>query len=215
MQTNKCKICRRLGVKLFLKGDKCMSPKCSMIRKPYAPGIKGKRRVQSLSEYGKELREKQKLKNWYNLSEHQLRKYVKESLAIKRGGASLDDEKNSAVVLVRKIETRLDNVVFRLGFASSRAQARQIVSYSHFLVNKKSVNIPAFHLKKDDIVSVKPGSSKNKFFQALIPILKKKQPPSWLELDKEKLKGKVIRLPSLEEVAPPVEISAIFEYYSR
>ena len=207
MKQNKCKICRRLGAKLFLKGEKCLSPKCSMIRKSYPPGIKGKRRVSSLSEYGKELREKQKIKNWYNLSEHQLRKYVKESLGAKR--------ENSAIVLTRKLETRLDNIIFRLGFAFSRAHARQLVSHNHFLVNKKNVNIPSSQLKKGDEVSIKQVSLEKKCFQDLVPLLGSVKPPSWLELNREKLKGKLVGLPSLEEAALPAEISAVFEYYSR
>ncbi len=186
-----------------------------MVRKPYAPGIKGKRRARSLSEYGKELKEKQKLKKWYNLSEHQFKRYVKESLATRGKTGDSTEEANSAVVLIRKLETRLDNVIFRLGFASSRSQSRQIVSYGHFLVNKKPVNIPSHPLKKGDKIAIRAVSLKKKFFQDLIPSLKKRQPPSWLKFDIEKIEGEIIDLPSLEEAAPPVEIAAVFEYYSR
>ncbi len=212
----KCKICRRLGEKLFLKGDKCMSAKCSMIRKPYPPGLKRKKRAPSLSEYGKELKEKQKLKNCYNLSEHQFRRYIKESLAARpKSKDSVEEEGHSVMVLIRKMESRLDNVVFRLGLASSRAQARQIVSYGHFLVNKRLVNIPSYQVKKGDEVSVRPQSSKNKYFQEITPTLKKKQQPLWLEFDENKLTGKVTGTPSFKEAAVPAEISTIFEYYSR
>jgi small subunit ribosomal protein S4 len=187
-----------------------------MIKKAYAPGIIGKRRrASSLSEYGKELKEKQKLKNWYNLSERQLKEYVKKSLAVKRSAKSDNKEKNFSTILLTKLETRLDNVIFRLGFASSRAQARQIVSHSHFLVNKKPVNIPSYALKKGDKITVRPGSVKKKFFQDLIPALKRKTQLSWLKFEADKLKGEIVNSPTLEEVAPPVEIAAVFEYYSR
>lgn len=207
MQNTKCKICRRLGVKLFLKGEKCLSPKCPILKKPYPPGQKRKKRMSPLSEYGKELREKQKLKNWYNLKERQFRKYVKETLA-QRGKVE-----DATVLLIRKLESRLDNVVFRLGFTPSRPQARQLISHGHFLVNKRAVNIPSYQVKKGDKISFR--SAKKTVFQNLPALLKKYQPPSWLELNIEKLEGKIKDLPSLEEVAPPSEIPAIFEYYSR
>jgi len=209
MENAKCKICRRLGVKLFLKGDRCFSPKCSMVRKAYPPGKKGKRRIKAPSEYGKELREKQKLKNWYNLKERQFRKYVKEVLE-KRGRV-----KDTSSVLVKTLESRLDNVIFRLGFANSRVQAKQLVSHGHFLVSGKSIDTPSYQLKKGDVVVLKPQKIKKTIFQNLKNLLKKHKTPSWLELDIEKLEGKVIGEPTIEEVAPPVEISAIFEFYSR
>lgn len=209
MKNNKCKICRRLGVKLFLKGDKCLSSKCPMIKKPYPPGQKRKRRRASISEYGKELREKQKLKNWYNLSEKQFRNYVKEVLT-KRG--KIED---TAALLVKKLEYRFDNVIFRLGFALSRVQARQFVSHGHFLINGKPVKIPSFQLKKGDKINILSSSQKKAIFRDLAVRLKKYNFPSWLEFNLKTLEGKVIKEPTLEEVAPPVEISAIFEYYSR
>lgn len=210
MQNAKCKICRRLGVKLFLKGEKCLSPKCPMIKKSYPPGQKGKRRPSPPSEYGKELREKQKLKNWYNLREAQLRKYLKEVL-FSRGKA----EKDLSDLLIKVLESRLDSVIFRLGFASSRAQARQLVSHRHFSVNGKPVNIPSYPVKKGDIITIKPQSLKKNIFQNISVKLKKQKIPSWLVFDVKSLEGKIIGEPSLEEVAPPVEIPVIFEYYSR
>ena len=208
MINSKCKICRRLGVKLFLKGERCLSSKCPMVKRPYPPGKKGKRRPSSLSEYGKELREKQKLKNWYNLKERQFQKYVKEALE-KRG------VEDAATLLIKTLESRLDNVVFRLGFASSRQKAKLLISHRHFLVNDKIINIPSYLVKKGDKIKIRPSSSKKTVFQNLPTILKKYETPAWLELNIEKLEGKVIGRPSLEEVAPPVEISSIFEYYSR
>ena len=208
MESKKCKTCRRLGAKLFLKGDKCLSPKCVMIKKPYPPASK-KRRARAISEYGKELKEKQKLKNWYNLSERQFRNYVKKVLE-KRGGA--EDAGN---LLIKKLESRLDNVVFRLGFTPSRVQARQIVNHGHFLVNGKKINIPSCQIKKGDIVSLSPKSREKVFFKSLPTILKKYKAPSWVKLNPEKLEGEIVGEPSLEEAAPPAEISAIFEFYSR
>jgi len=185
-----------------------------MVKKAYPPGPKRKRRVRAFSEYGKELNEKQKLKNWYNLKERQFRKYVKGVLE-KRG--KVEDE---ALLLVKTLESRLDNVVFRLGFAKSRTQAKQLVSHGHFLVNGKSIDVPSYPAKKGDIITLKPQKvTKNRVpterVQNLKNLLKKYKPPAWLELNVEKLEGKVIGEPSLEEAAPPVEIPAIFEYYSR
>jgi small subunit ribosomal protein S4 len=201
MTDAQCKICRRLGVKLFLKGEKCLSAKCPLIKKSYPPGQKKKRRFRALSEYGKELREKQKLKKWYNLREKQFRKYVKEN--------------PSPALLIKNLESRFDNVIFRLGFATSRSQARQFVSHGHFLINGRPVNIPARQLKKGETISLKPASLKKKVFSNLVPLLKKHQLPAWLKLNAEKLTAEVIGQPTVEEAAPPVEISAIFEYYSR
>ena len=209
MLNAKCKICRRLGVKLFLKGEKCLSPKCPMVKRAYPPGQKGKRRPTPLSEYGKSLREKQKLKNWYNLKERQFKNYVKKILE-RRGKVE-----DASSLLIKTLESRLDNVVFRLGFANSRALAKQLVSYGHFLVNGKSIDTPSYLVKNGDVISIKPQKTKKAIFQNLKNLLKKYKTPSWLALDVEKLEGKVIGEPTLEESAPPVEISAIFEFYSR
>jgi len=209
MKNNKCKICRRLGVKLFLKGDRCFSPKCALVRRSYPPGEKGKRRRRRISEYGKELQEKQKLKVWYHLREKQFRNYIKEVLD-KRGQVE-----DAGALLIRKLESRLDNIVFRMGFVPSRKQARQLVSHGHFLVNGKKVDFPSYEVKKGDIIGLNSRSQKRAIFENLPTILKNYTPPSWLKIDAKKLEGKVLGEPSLEEVAPPAEISAIFEFYSR
>lgn len=209
MINSKCKICRRAGTKLFLRGEKCLSQKCPMIKKPYPPGPKAKKRVKALSEYGKELKEKQKLKNWYNLEERQFQKYVREILDAR--GKVVD----AGAALIKILESRLDNVVFKLGFAFSRATARQMVSHCHFMVNDKPINIPGYLVKKGDKINIRPSSVKKNIFQKSLPFLKKHNPPSWLKLDAEKLEGKVIDVPSLEEAAPPAEISSIFEFYSK
>lgn len=217
MTTNSCKICRRLGTKLFLKGERCFSPKCPMLRRPYPPGKRRRKRT-TLSEYNRELREKQKLKNWYNLQETQFKNYVKEILkkrARSSKGKDVKERKDAPTLLIQRLETRLDNVVFRMGFAESRPQARQLISHGHFLINKKKVDIPSYHIKKGDKVSISQESLKKNIFNNLSVLLKKKQIPSWLSVDAKKLEGEVKSLPTLEEVAPPVEISMIFEFYSR
>lgn len=194
---------------MFLKGDKCFSPKCSVLRKPYVPGPRGKKRRAGLSEYGKELREKQSLKNWYNLRERQFKNYVKEILMAK------SKTENAETLLIKKLESRLDNLIFRLGLAPSRAAARQMVSHSHFLVNGKPVNVASYNVKKGDKIQVKPNSLQKAVFRNRMPFLKKMKQPSWLKLNVEPLEGEVIGEPTLEEAAPPSEISAIFEFYSR
>jgi len=180
-----------------------------MVRRSYPPGEKRKRRPSPPSEYGKELREKQKLKNWYNLRERQFKKYVKETL---KSRGRVED---ATVLLIRKLESRLDNIVFRLGFAPSRAQAKQLVSHGHFLVNGKRIDIPSHHVKKGDVISFSSKSQKKNIFQTIKNSLKKYKTSSWLKLDVEKMEGEVLNEPAIEEVAPPVEISTIFEFYSK
>lgn len=203
MISPKCKVCRRLGISI------CNSPKCPIRKKPYPPGQKGKRRPRALSEFGKELREKQKLKYLYNLTEKQFRNYVKKILSSPR------KEEDAVTLLIRKLESRLDNVIFRLGFAVNRVQSRQLVSHGHFLVNKKRVDVPSFEVKTGDTIELKNGSRGKIATQSLLASLKKQKPPSWLELNVDKLEGKVKGKPSFEEVLPPVEVPLIFEYYSR
>jgi small subunit ribosomal protein S4 len=213
-QDPQCKICRRVGRKLFLKGDRCFSPKCAMVKKPYAPGSSGKRKRGSFSEYSKELREKQKLKNWYGLSEKQFFGYAREILS-KAHSKDSNQEENPSEAFARILESRLDNVVYRMGFAPSRKQARQLVNHGHFFLNGKPIDIPSALTKKGDKIIVRSNSIKNEHFTALKISLKKYQPPAWLKVDKEKLEGEIINSPTLEEIAPPAEISSIFEFYSR
>lgn len=211
----KCKICRRAGTKLFLKGDKCFTPKCPMTLKPYPPGKKKKKKRSSFSEYAKELKEKQKLRNWYGLRERQFSNYVQSVLNKVTSLKKTKETENAENVLIRLLENRLDNVVFRLGFASSRRQARQLVSHNHFLVNNRPVDIPSFQVKKGDKIKVKSNFIKSAFFQKRSFALKKYKTPSWLKLDTDKWEGEVIGLPNMEEVAPPADILSIFEFYSR
>ncbi|OGZ69998.1 MAG: 30S ribosomal protein S4 [Candidatus Staskawiczbacteria bacterium RIFCSPHIGHO2_12_FULL_38_11] len=168
-----------------------------------------KKRSKTASEYKKSLQEKQTLKRLYGLSEKQFKRYVKESLNKMQKVENISEE------LVKTLEKRLDNVIFRLGFASTRAHSRQLVNHSYFLVNGKAVNIPSFQVKRGDVVIVKETKKKKGAFKDLAPELKKMEPHKWLELNKEKFEGKVVSDPSLAEVNPPVEISLIFEFYSR
>lgn len=199
----KCKISRRLGVNIFPKCGKTFS------RRPYPPGPKKKRRTAQLSEYGKELREKQKLRYLYNLREKQFGNYVNSILG-RRGRVE-----DAATALIRVLEKRLDNVVFRLGFATTRQQARQLVSHGHFLVNQKRTTVPSYQLKKGDEVSIRSQSRQKAIFKDLEARLKGYQSPSWTEFNSVNLTGKIVGEPSLAEAAPPVEIASIFEFYSR
>lgn len=198
-----------MGTKLFLKGERCLSVKCSVIRKPYPPGQKKKRRARALSEYGQELREKQKMKNWYNLRERQFKNYVNKILTY-RGKVQ-----DPSSLLIKVLETRLDNVVFKMGFSSSRSSAKQMVSHGHFTVNGKAINVPSYAVKKGDKIALKPAAAKKKVFQNISAILKKYSAPAWLEVNSEKLEGKVLRDPGPEDMTPPAEISSIFEFYSK
>jgi len=209
MISDQCKKCRRLGEKLFLKGDRCFSAKCALVRRAYAPGPQRKRRGGNASEYKKSLVEKQMLKRWYGLSEKQFKRYVQETLA-KMG--KVDDV---SAELIRKLEKRLDNAIFRAGFAKNRAMARQMVSHGFFAVNGKNVNIPSFKIEKDDVITVKENKKKKAIFKDITESLKSKEVPVWLTLDKAKLQATAIGEPSLDEVKPPAEISLIFEFYSR
>ncbi len=204
-----CKTCRRLGQKLFLKGDRCFSQKCAMVKRAYAPGPQKKRRGGSPSEYKKSLQEKQTLKKWYGLSERQFKKYVKVTLS------KMGKVENVSNELIKELESRLDNVIFRLGFVNSRIHARQLVSHGYFLVNGRPVNIPSFNVKKGDVISIKESKKKKPIFKELQTQLKRKETSLWLNLDKEKLEGKSVGEPSLDEVKPPAEIPLIFEFYSR
>lgn len=202
----KCKKCRALGEKLFLKKERCYSPKCAMVKKPYRPGVHGKDRKRGVSEYGLLLAEKQKVKNTYFVRERQFKKYFIE--ASRRRG-------NTGEILLQKLELRLDNVVFRAGFVPSRSVARQLVGHGHFLVNGRRVDIPSFEVKKGDIIEIRPSDQTKFPFSELKTTLKKYQPPSWIDLDKEKLKAKILRLPQAEDIGANFKMDLIVEYYSR
>jgi len=210
IKQSKCKICRRLGEKLFLRGDRCSGAKCSLIKRPYAPGQKPKRRKAGLSEYGRELREKQKIKRSYNLTEQEFKGYVKVLLDT---GTKLVEDVPSA--LVKSIETRLDNVIFRLGIARSRGEARQMVTHGHFLINGTRTDIPSRQLRIGDKISIRKGSREKAIFKNIEERIKKIQLPTWLSLDKTTLEAEIKKYPKIDDVQLAGELSAVFEHYSR
>lgn len=205
----RCKICRREGEKLFLKGARCLSPKCAVEKRSYPPGEHGReaeyRRSRS-SDYSLQLREKQKMRRIYGVLERQFRRHYSE--ASRRPGMPGE---NLLIIL----ETRLDNVVYRLGLADSRAQARQLVRHGHFAVNGRKTNIPSYIVKPGDVVSVLERSKKLQYFQVASAELERKTIPGWLSLDPSTLNGRVLSLPSRAEAEPGIEEQLIVEFYSR
>lgn len=204
----KCKICRREGVKLFLKGERCNSDKCSFDRKPYSPGLHG-REKKRVTEYKIQLREKQKTKAMYGMLERQFSIFYKRA-DLKKGATGEN--------LLRMLECRLDNVVYRLGFANSRSQARQLINHRHFSVNGKGTDIPSFIVKEGDVIAVKEGSRDAKIFKEIMAdenIAARIATPAWLEVNKDEMKGKVIRLPEREDLPQDVKENLIVELYSK
>jgi len=203
----KCKQCRRLGEKLFLKGERCFTSKCAMVKRNYPPGIHGPKRAPRLSEYGKQLKEKQKLIRTYRLQEKQFSNYFRKAKLMK--GQTGDN-------LMQLLETRLDNIIYRLGLVKSRDQARQIVNHGHVMVNEKVVDIPSYKIKVGDTVQIKAKSLQKKFFKEIIKKINKKDLPSWLSyLDEKQIKAKIIMLPPFEEITTGIDIAMIVEFYSR
>ena len=200
-----CRICRREGQKLFLKGSRCYSDKCSISRRNYAPGQHGQKRAK-LSEYGTQLREKQKTKSYYGVGEKQFRGYFE--MASNKKGITGDN-------LLQILESRLDNVVYRLGFGASRAQARQLVNHGQFAVNGQRVDIPSYLVKSGDVITVREIKKYNGAIKANIEANAARPVPAWLELNNETLSGKVVRLASREDVDIPVEEHLIVELYSK
>src|SRR5690554_304565 len=201
-----CKICRREGEKLYLKGERCYTDKCPVERRPYAPGQHGKDRRGKLSEYGIQLREKQKVKSIYGILERQNRRYFK--MATKMPGIAGEN-------YLQLLERRLDNVVYRLGFATSRNEARQFVLHGHIQVNGRKVNIPSYLVDVEDTITVKEGSSKLPRFKEVFEINADLKVPDWLSVDMEKAEGKVLALPTRDDIDYPVEENLIVEFYSR
>lgn len=200
-----CRLCRREGTQLFLKGERCFKDKCAVKRRGYAPGQHGKRRIK-LQGYGLQLREKQKVKRVYGLLERQFRLYF--FRAASRKGVTGEN-------LLAFLERRLDNVVYRLGFAASRTQARQLVNHGHFTVNGRKVDIPSFQVRKGDLVELKTGSRRNAILQANLDTAQGRGIPSWLSLDTANFKGTVINLPRRDDITMPIQESLIVELYSK
>jgi small subunit ribosomal protein S4 len=200
-----CRICRREGLKLFLKGKRCSSEKCAFVKRQYAPGQHGQKRAK-LSNYAGQLREKQKVKRIYGILEKQFRTYFQK--AAKTKGVT-------GKMLLQYLERRLDNVIFHLHFATSRSEARQFVRHNHIYVNNRKVNIPSYLVKKDDAIELKAKEKFRKRIQDNIEISKERGMPSWLESDLNNLKGKIVRLPDREDIQLPISEQLIVELYSK
>ncbi len=200
-----CRLCRREGDKLFLKGERCYTNKCSISKRAYAPGQHGQQR-KKMSEYGIQLREKQKARRFYGILESQFRGYF--GKAVKRKGIT-------GVNLLQILESRLDNVVYRLGLGTSRPEARQLVRHGHFTVNGKKVNIPSILLEPGDIVAVRDKFKSSEKLKSIVDIAGSKVVPKWLEFDSENLTGKVVTLPAREEIDLPIREHLIVELYSK
>lgn len=200
-----CRLCRREGEKLFLKGDKCFSDKCPVERRNYPPGQHGRNR-KKLSDYGIHLREKQKLRRIYGVLERQFRRYY-DKAARKKGV--------TGELLLQTLERRLDNVLYRLGFAASRPQARQLVMHGHFRVNGQKVDIPSYLVNPGDVISPKPSSAQLDILKANVEAAAQRGTPEWLELDPERMEGRVKALPRRDQIDVNVKEALIVEYYSR
>ena len=200
-----CRLCRREGVKLFLKGSRCMTEKCAIERRSYPPGQHGQGR-QRVSEYSAQLREKQKLRRIYGLQERQFRGLF--GKAERREGITGEH-------LLKLLECRLDNVVYRLGFACSRREARQLVNHGHFLVNRRKTDVPAYHVKVGDVIEVRQRSQAVGAIVASLDAIESRGIPAWLELNREAFKGTVKAVPTKDEISLPVNEQMVVELYSR
>ncbi len=201
-----CRKCRRENLKLFLKGDRCYSDKCAFERRSFAPGQHGQNRFRKVSDYAVQLREKQKVKHMYGMLEGQFRRYFQ--MADQAKGVTGEN-------LLIMLERRLDNTLYRLGFASSRDQARQLVRHNHFMVNTKKVNIPSFQVKSGDVISLQEKSRKNEMITDNIEGAARRGVPSWLELDQKNFQGTVKAMPNREEITMPIQEQLIVELYSK
>ena len=201
-----CRMCRREGLKLFSKGDRCYSEKCSFERRDYVPGDHGQAHKKQRSDYGVQLREKQKLKRMYGLLEKQFRGYFEKA----------DKQKGiTGTNLLVLLERRMDNMIFRMGFANSRVEARQLISHGHFLINGKPFNIPSYLLKAGDEVCVKEGSRKITRIMGAVETVARRGVPHWLELDKDNFKASIKMLPVREDLTMPVQEQLVVELYSK
>ena len=201
-----CRLCRREGVKLYLKGIRCTGDKCAIERRAYVPGMHGKGQRAKLSDFGRQLREKQKMKKIYGVLERQFRTFF--ARAARKSGVTGEN-------LIELHERRLDNVVYRLLFVSSRRSGRQLVHYGHVFVNGRVTNVPSFTVKDGDSISIRPVERSQKIVRSTLEMLQDRPIPEWLALDKTRLEGKVLRAPTKREAALPVEESQIVELYSK
>ena len=202
----RCRLCRREGMKLFLKGNRCNTDKCALARRAYFPGQHGQSSRGKLSNYGLQLREKQKVKRMYGVLEKQFRRYF--AIASKKQGVTGE-------ILLQQLERRLDNVVFRSGFATSRVQARQVVRHGMVSVDGKRVTIPSYSINREQNIQIKNKEKIQKFIRDNLEICKDRSVPDWLEVDTKQLKAKILRLPERSDIAVPIKEQLIVELYSR
>jgi small subunit ribosomal protein S4 len=201
-----CRLCRRENMKLFLKGDRCYGDKCAFERRPYPPGMHGQGRGGKFSDYQLQLREKQKVKRLYGVLERQFRRYYE--LAEKQKGITGSN-------LLTMLECRVDNTVYRMGFASSRNQARQLIKHNHFLVNDKKVNIPSYQVKVGDVIEVRENKRKVPVILEAMETVVRRGFPNWIEVDKDNFKGTLKALPSRGDLTIPIQENLIVELYSK
>ena len=201
-----CRLCRREDMKLFLKGERCYTDKCGYERRSYPPGQHGQSRRKKRSDYGEQLREKQKVKRIYGIAERQFRGYYHKALRSK--GVS-------GHMLIQLLERRLDNVVYRMGFASDHAEARQLVRHGHFTINGKKVNIPSYLVRPRDVIQVREASQKIARINEALAAVDRRGVPQWIQLDKENFRGAIVQLPAREDVTLPIREQLIIELYSK
>ncbi len=202
----KCKQCRRVGEKLLLKGDRCNTPKCAMVKRNYPPGIHGVKGRNRTTGYGLQLMEKQKARKTYNLLEKQFRLTFEK--AKKMPG-------NVGENFLQLLEMRLDNVIYKMNIAPSRSKARQVINHGHITVNDKKVSIPSFTVKKGDVIKIKAGSMRTKLFSDLKEKVKTLEAPGWIYFEKGELTGKILHAPNSQDIATTINISTVVEFYSR
>lgn len=203
-----CKLCRREGMKLFLKGERCYSPKCAFEKRNYAPGMHGKKGSfrHKESDFARQLREKQKARRIYGVQERQFRRYFRSALRVKG---------MTGVTLLLTLERRLDNVIYRMGLAESRPQARQLVRHGHFMLNGHNHDVPSYLVSVGDVIEVRPASRQNGYFKTLAERIGQRNMPEWLAFDENHMAGRVLALPDRQAVDLPLNEQLIVEYYSR
>lgn len=203
-----CRLCRREGMKLYLKGERCYTPKCGMERRSYAPGMHGKKGAfkHKESDFGRQLREKQKARRVYGVQERQFRRYFRGALRVKG---------MTGVTLLVILERRLDNVVYRSGLAESRSQARQLIRHGHFTLNGRNHNVPSHLVEVSDVIEVRPASLQNGYFKSVADRLGRRAVPGWLEFDENRLSCRVVAAPDRQLMDVPLNEQLIVEYYSR
>ncbi len=201
-----CRLCRREGLQLFLKGNRCLSPKCAVVKRKSPPGVRGKKRMAKISDYGTELREKQKVKRMYGLGEKQFfNTFVKAENKVGKTGDNL----------IVALEKRLDNIVFKSHFASSRFQSRQLINHGHFRVNGRKVNIPSYAIKAGDVIEARPKSKNLSIIRESLKNISRKGLPSWIEVDENEVKSKILAVPVREDIQLPANEQLIVEFYSK